>query len=51
MNGPEIEDIPPEWHRDYLKEREQAIADGDDFFISLDEFEEELWKSAVRNGL
>ena len=32
----------PEWHDEYLKDREKAVATGEDSFISLDEFEEEL---------
>ncbi len=32
----------PDWHREYLEERERAIADGTDSFIDLDEFENEL---------
>jgi len=33
---------PPEWHSYYLKDREEAIADGTDEFIELDEFETDL---------
>jgi hypothetical protein len=33
---------PPDWHRDYLNEREEAIADGTDEFIDVDEFEADL---------
>lgn len=32
----------PDWHREYLEEREKAIADGTDKFIDLDEFENDL---------
>ena len=33
---------PPAWHLDYLQEREHAIAEGEDSFIDLDEFEARL---------
>ena len=33
---------PPDWHREYLANREKAIANGDDSFISVDEFEDDL---------
>ena len=33
---------PPEWHRKHLEDREQALADGEDSFIDLDEFEKDL---------
>lgn len=33
---------PPEWHREYLAEREKALANGEDSFISLDHFEADL---------
>ena len=33
---------PPGWHREYLEERESAVANGEDSFISLDEFETDL---------
>ena len=33
---------PPEWHREYLVEREKALANGEDSFVSLDEFEADL---------
>lgn len=32
----------PAWHRDYLADREKALADGEDSFISLDEFEADV---------
>src|SRR4051812_10151029 len=35
---------PPDWHREYLLDREEALAKGDDSFISLDEFEADLRK-------
>lgn len=33
---------PPEWHRQYLAERETALANGEDEFITLDELEADL---------
>lgn len=33
---------PPDWHREYLEDCEKAVANGEDSFISLDTFEEEL---------
>ncbi len=33
---------PPEWHLEFLKSREKALADEADSFISLDELEEVL---------
>ena len=33
---------PPDWHRQYLADREKALVGGDDAFISLDEFETDL---------
>jgi hypothetical protein len=33
---------PPEWHRKYLADRERALANGEDSFISLDELEADL---------
>ena len=33
---------PPDWHREYLEDREKAAANGDDSFINLNEFEQEL---------
>ena len=33
---------PPEWHREYLEDREKALAQGEDLFISLDELEADL---------
>lgn len=33
---------PPEWHRQYLADREKALANGEDTFISLDEFEADI---------
>ncbi len=33
---------PPDWHQEYLTARENAVAAGEDVFITLDELENEL---------
>lgn len=33
---------PPDWHREYLADRQRAVAEGEDSFIALDELEDEL---------
>lgn len=33
---------PPDWHLRYLEDREKAIAKGEDSFISLDDFEQDI---------
>lgn len=33
---------PPDWHREYLADRQRAVAEGEDSFITLDELEDEL---------
>lgn len=33
---------PPNWHREYLADREKALASGEDAFITLDELEADL---------
>lgn len=33
---------PPEWHVDYLNDREKAVAEGRDSFISIDDLENDL---------
>jgi Putative addiction module component len=33
---------PPNWHREYLADREKALASGEDTFITLDELEADL---------
>lgn len=38
----------PDWHREYLEEREKAIADGTDSFVDIDEFEKDLRRLLVR---
>jgi hypothetical protein len=37
---------PPDWHRDYLKDREKALAGGTDEFIELDEFEADMRRTS-----
>lgn len=33
---------PPAWHGEYLGERERALAEGEDWFVSIDEFEADV---------
>ena len=42
MSERNLNSEPPEWHLKYLEDRERAIAEGEDSFINLDEFEQEL---------
>lgn len=42
MSEKNVNNEPPEWHRQYLADRENALASGEDSFISLDEFEDDL---------
>jgi hypothetical protein len=42
MSERNLNSEPPDWHRQYLKDREKALAEGEDSFISLDEFEADL---------
>ncbi len=42
MSERSINSEPPEWHRQYLADREKALARGEDSFITLDEFEADL---------
>lgn len=44
MSERDLNTEPPDWHRQYLDTRERALAEGDDSFISLDEFEADLRK-------
>lgn len=46
MSERNVNSEPPDWHLKYFEDREKAVADGGDSFISLDAFEDEL-----RNGL
>ena len=42
MSERNVNGEPPDWHLKYLEDREKAIADGKDSFISLDAFEDDL---------
>lgn len=42
MSEQKVDCEPTEWHREYLEGREIATAKGEDSFICLDEFEEDL---------
>lgn len=42
INDKNLENAPPAWHRDYLADRQIALANGDDYFITLDELEVDL---------
>jgi hypothetical protein len=42
MSERNLNSEPPEWHREYLADREKAVANGEDSFISLDELEADL---------
>jgi len=42
MSQKNLNTEPPDWHRRYLEDRENAVAAGEDSFISLDEFEENI---------
>ena len=33
---------PPDWHREYLADRQKAVASGEDSFITLDQLEADL---------
>lgn len=46
MSQKNVNGDPPDWHLRYLEDREKAIAEDEDSFISLDVFEGEM-----RNGL
>jgi hypothetical protein len=39
---PNIDEMTPDWHREYLLHREKAVANGEDSFVTLDEFEADL---------
>jgi hypothetical protein len=45
MSERNLNSEPPDWHLKYLEDREKAVAGGEDSFISLDEFEDELRNS------
>lgn len=42
MSEKNLNGEPPDWHLEYLKDRERAIARDEDSFISLNAFEDEL---------
>ncbi|MBK9153336.1 MAG: addiction module protein [Chloracidobacterium sp.] len=42
MSERNVNHEPPDWHLRYLEEREQAIANGEDSFVNLEEFENDL---------
>ena len=42
MSERNVNNDPPGWHREYLADREKAIDNGEDSFISLDELEADL---------
>lgn len=42
MSERNINSDPPDWHLKYLNDREKAISEGEDSFISLDAFEDDL---------
>ncbi len=44
MSERDINNEPPGWHRDYLADREKALENGEDSFISLEELEGDLNK-------
>lgn len=46
MSQKNVNGDSPDWYLKYLEDREKAIAEGEDSFISLDEFEGE-----IHNGL
>lgn len=42
MSAKNVNGEPPDWHLKYLDDREKAVAKGEDSFITLDAFEEDL---------
>jgi hypothetical protein len=42
MSERHVNDEPPDWHLKYLEDRERAVAEGEDSFIDLDAFEQNL---------
>lgn len=42
MSERNLNSDPPDWHLKYLEDRERAIAEGEDSFVSLDAFEDDL---------
>ncbi len=42
MSEKNLNGEPPDWHFRYLEDREKAIVEGEDSFITLDVFEDDL---------
>ena len=42
MSERQVNAEPPAWHADYLADREEALSNGKDSFLSLDGFEADL---------
>lgn len=42
MSERDLNAEPPDWHREYLADRENALANGEDSLISLDDLEADL---------
>lgn len=42
MSERNVNSEPPAWHGEYLSEREQALTEGKDEFVVIDEFEADL---------
>ncbi len=42
MSERHLNEQPPDWHSEYLLDREKAVANGEDSFVTLDEFEADL---------
>ncbi|NOT48624.1 MAG: addiction module protein [Acidobacteria bacterium] len=42
MSERNLNSEPPDWHGQHLEDREKALAKGEDEFITLDEFENDL---------
>ena len=44
MRERNVNSEPPAWHREYLQEREAALGEGKDEFVSINDFEADLRK-------
>lgn len=42
MSEKNVNGEPPDWHLEYLEERRKAVVKGEDSFVSLDSFEDDL---------
>ena len=42
MSERNVNGEPPDWHRQYLEDRERSVANNEDSFVSLDVFENDL---------